>query len=356
MLRRIAPRIDIKRSASVWSPRPHGDPHASQHRTIYRHRRTAGSKGVVRCSSSRRFASPPSYAHVAVSRSASPRPVRRGAAGRHDHQGESGQDQRARRRRRSVVRESRHGDEDRPVQEDSAAEALPGGHREVLGAGEAERRPDARRLRRRPAVPAGRHERSMGGDEADVQLRAHALLHRRPRAASLRRRHRPAAGRSGRPAALQRRAPLRARLAARAAVHRPPAHRSEARDPAQQGRRLPQSRSLSRARALRPEGHRRPQLPLPRSAPAGRPLALPAEPPPRAPSLERAAFRGALRPGHRRRQLRRLRRPDSVVHLEVPRQEADAGVAPRREHAARALQERRRHDVLRGVGDARPRC
>ena len=60
-----------------------------------------------------------------------------------------------------------------------------------------------------------RLRRSEGGDEAHVQLRAHALLHRRPRAPSLRRRHRPAPSRSARPAALQRRAPLRARLAAR---------------------------------------------------------------------------------------------------------------------------------------------
>ena len=47
-------------------------------------------------------------------------------------------------------------------------------------------------LRRRAAVSAGRRERPAGGDEADVQLRAHPLLHRRPRAPPLRRRHRPA--------------------------------------------------------------------------------------------------------------------------------------------------------------------
>ena len=237
------PRIDTMRSASVWSPRPHGDLTRVTTTTRSHSRIAAGSKGVVRCPSSRRFASPPSCRSPSVSTLVAPRVASADVAtGRHHHQGQSGQDQRARRRRRAVVREPRDGDEDRPVPEDPAAEALPGGDREVLGAGEAEGRPDARGLRRRPAVPAGRPRRSDGGDQADVQLRAHALLHRRPRAPSLRRRHRPAAGRSGRPPALQRRAPLRARLAARAPVHRPPPHRS----------RSPRSSPTRTARSARP--------------------------------------------------------------------------------------------------------
>ena len=75
-------------------------------------------------------------------------------------------------------------------------------------------------------------------------------------------------------------------------------------------------------RAVRSEGRRRALLPLLRSGEAGRHLALPAVAPPRAPSLDRAALRRALRSGHRRRQLRRVRRPDRLDGLEVPRREA----------------------------------
>ena len=63
--------------------------------------------------------------------------------------------------------------------------------------------------------------------------------------------------------------------------------------------------------------------PLPRPRQPGRHLALPAEPAPRAPALVGAALGRALRPGHRRRQLRRLRRPARLVGLEAPRREED---------------------------------
>ena len=74
------------------------------------------------------------------------------------------------------------------------------------------------------------------------------------------------------------------------------------------------------------------RLPLPRSRQAGRPLALPAVAPPRAPALDRAALRRALRPGHRRRQLLRLRRPDRVDGLEVPRREGRCSASFHAEH------------------------
>ena len=65
------------------------------------------------------------------------------------------------------------------------------------------------------------------------------------------------------------------------------------------------------------------------SGEAGRLLALPAVAPPRAPALDRAALRRALRPGHRRRQLLRLRRPHRLDGLEVPRRAGDPRRRPR---------------------------
>ena len=80
------------------------------------------------------------------------------------------------------LRQARHADDDRRVQADRDAEGLSRGDREVLGPGEAlGRRPPARRLRRRPAVPQDRRQRSAGGAEDHVELRPQAADHRRPR-------------------------------------------------------------------------------------------------------------------------------------------------------------------------------
>ena len=76
---------------------------------------------------------------------------------------------------------------------------------------------------------------------------------------------------------------------------------------------------LSHPRAVRPEGRRRARQPLHRLREAGRLLALPAVAPARAAALHGAALGRALRAGHRRRQLLRLRRPDRLDGLEVPR-------------------------------------
>ena len=70
-----------------------------------------------------------------------------------------------------------------------------GGHREVLGPGQAvPRRPLDRGPRRRAAVPEHRPERPERGAQDHVQLRVQAVHHRRLRPAQLRRRHRHGLG------------------------------------------------------------------------------------------------------------------------------------------------------------------
>jgi hypothetical protein len=77
--------------------------------------------------------------------------------------------------------------------------------------------------------------------------------------------------------------------------------------------------ALSHPRAVRSEGRRRARQPLHLIREAGRLVALPAVAPPRAPALDRAALRRAVRAGHRRRQLLRLQRPRRLDGLQVPR-------------------------------------
>src|SRR5205823_888836 len=102
------------------------------------------------------------------------------------------------------------------------------------------------------------------------------------------------------------RAALPARPPQGALLERAPLRRAEAR--ATKPERLSRSvGALSDSRAVRPEGRGRHVLPLPRPRPAGRHLALPAVPAAGPPALLGAALRRPLRPGHRRRQLLRLR-------------------------------------------------
>src|SRR5206468_5695081 len=103
-----------------------------------------------------------------------------------------------------------------------------------------------------------------------------------------------------------------------ALLERPPLRRPEDREGEPQ-RLPPPGGPLAGARAIRFEGRGGPQQPLHRREQAGRLVALPPVPPPRAPALRRTALRRALRAGYRRRQLRWLRGPHRLDELEVPR-------------------------------------
>ncbi len=168
------------------------------------------------------------------------------------------------------------------------------------------RRAQAPELRRRAALPEHRHQGSAGRHQDHVELRLQVIVDRRRRPAQLRRRHR----RDRDQRADDRRAPLPARPLP------PPVLDAAA------------STSIRSPSKPNPNGYRRQEGLYPILEPfdlkgvgalgyryldPGKQddsLALPAVAPPRAPALDRAALRRALRPGHRRRQLRRLRRPD----------------------------------------------
>src|SRR5207248_2255471 len=179
-----------------------------------------------------------------------------------------------------------------------------------------------------------------------VGLRVQVQPDRRPRPAQLRRRH----GRGRRPRPDEHRAPLPPRSPALAVLDGPPLRRPQAREA--EPERLPEpARPLPGPRAVRLEGRGRGRPALHRPLQAGRLVALPALAPPCAPPLHRAALRRALRPGHRRRQLLRLRRPRRLDDLEVHR-----GARAARHHARAALPcEVGRQDRLglrRRVGEA----
>ena len=116
---------------------------------------------------------------------------RRGQAGRSDHAGQRVEGKGSRLAGRLLQSRQRHVDEDRAERTNRLAAALQGCDREVFGAGAAQpRQSQPRRLRRRAAVPADRHQRSAGGDQDHVEQRVPAAAHRRLRPALLRLRER----------------------------------------------------------------------------------------------------------------------------------------------------------------------
>src|SRR5207247_10358440 len=129
----------------------------------------------------------------------------------------------------------------------------------------------------------------------------------------------------------QPRAALPPRSPALAVLDRPPPRRPQAREA--EPERLPKpARALPGPRAVRPEGGGRGWPALHRPLQAGRLVALSAVIAAGPTPVHRAALRRALRPGHRRRQLLRLRRPRRLDDLEVHRR-----ARPGRRHARAAL-------------------
>ena len=210
------------------------------------------------------------------------------------------------------------------------AEGVQGGHREVLAAGEA-LAPTGSRVHN---YVAGQPFPNLDPKDPQVAIKImwNCELHSYLTTDDVDLRNFDAdtgADRGQRPA--DRRAPLPPRPLPPPVLERAPLRRAEAGE-------------------AEPERHPRPAGPLPVLEPfdlkgvgalgnryidpgeAGRLVALPAVAPPRAPALHRAALRRALRPGHRRRQLLRLRRPHRLDGLEVPRRAR----GPRRRSTPRA--------------------